>query len=436
MTDFSENMSTLGKPSKFSIFVNSKKLLAKFVNLNKLGKKEDDIMRRALIFFIVFTLGLTLTQDSQAKTPEEEFEAALRPCVDVTQPPLAIPLANCGSDPLTKGKAKIDKHGNVRVVVVGGEPDETYNVIYRSIDGGTELAIGTLTVDSNGDGDFEQKGFFSVSDIGSGNIVLLRDDGGLKDQFVTAFEVIGSDDDEPKFKSGMVLCREVNQPVGLANCGSDRLGEGEAEIDAEDGDVEVEVKKAEPNTSYDVVYRSIDGVTDLPVGTLITDAGGDGRLEVKDFFANGEIGSGNIVLQRDDGGLKDQFVTGFGVRRGAKNSPKAVVKSSLVRCIEVNLPELSNCGTDSLHKGFVMVDEKGRVKVLLVGAEPNTDYQVFFRPIDGSPEADTGIIVTTNSSGNSNTKRNIYAISTVGSGNIVVKREGFDQFVTGFAVTK
>ncbi len=83
-----------------------------------------------------------------------------------------------------------------------------------------------------------------------------------------------------------------------------------------------------------------------------------------------------------------------------------------------------------------MIDEKGLVRVLLVHAEPNMEYHVFFRPIDGSPEMDLGMAVTTNPAGNANKKKNWFDIGTVGSGNVVLKREDYDQFVTGFRVYK
>ena len=389
--------------------------------------------------FLALAVALTLPQGSDAKSKSKgaELEAALVRCGDVNKPAAALPLANCGSDSLVKGKAEINEKGDVQVVVLGGQPSVTYNVIYRSIDN-SELLIGSLTTDSSGDGNVEQKGFFSTNDVGSGNIVLQRDDGGIKDQFVSGFKVVGDvDDHEPKFKAGLVLCKEVNRPTALLNCGTDRLGEGKAKIDEEDGELEVEVKKAEPNVAYNVVYRPLNGigVTDLVMGTLTTNSKGDGKLEV-DLFMLNDVSSGNIVLQRDSGGIKDQFVTGFKVINQKAKAQKAVFNSSLVRCIEVNFPGLSSCGTDYLDKGTVTIDEKGQVKIVLVHAKPNTGYEAFFRPIDGSPETDLGIVVTTNPAGNSNTKQNVFVMGTIGSGNVVLKRNGFDEFVTGFNVNK
>lgn len=394
-------------------------------------------MLRKLMVFLALAVALMLPQGSHAKSKSKgtDMKAALVRCGDVNQPTAAVPLVNCGLDPLVKGKAEINDKGDVQVVVVGGQPSVTYNVIYRSIDN-SELSVGSLTTDSSGDGNVEQKHFFALNDVGSGIIVLQRDDGGIKDQFMSGFRVVG-DDDESKFKAGLVRCIEVNRPAALLNCGTDRLGEGKAEIDTEDGEVEVEVKKAEPNVTYNVFFRPVNGtgMTDLAIGMLNTNSKGDGKFEVDHFMLN-DVSSGNIVLKRDSGGIKDQFVTGFRSTTKRPKPQKAVFNSSLVRCIEVNFPALSGCGTDYLDKGTVTIDEKGQVKIVLVHATPNTDYQAFYRPIDGSPETDLGILVTTNPAGNSNTKETGFVMGTISSGNVVLKRNGFDEFVTGFSVSK
>lgn len=113
------------------------------------------------------------------------------------------------------------------------------------------------------------------------------------------------------FEAGLVRCAEVNQPTPLRNCGTDGLQGGTAEI-SEVGEVEVTVVMAAPNVTYDVVYRSLDGSSQRPIGQLRTDASGNGYLDTEHFFAPNHIGSGNIVLRR--GGF-DQFLTGFKVRK-------------------------------------------------------------------------------------------------------------------------
>lgn len=109
------------------------------------------------------------------------------------------------------------------------------------------------------------------------------------------------------FEAGLVRCSDVNQPTALANCGTDRLQGGSAEISAA-GEVEVTVVQAAPNATYEVVYRSVNGSTQRPIGQLTTDASGNGYLDTEHFFASNHVGSGNIVLKR--GGF-DQFLTGF-----------------------------------------------------------------------------------------------------------------------------
>ena len=419
-------------------------------------------MLRKLIIFLALIVAMVSTQDTFAKSKRSkprgvDWEAALARCLDVNIE--SLNPDDCGSDPLTKGKAKIDKYGNVKVVVVGGESEVTYYVHYRSIDNIHEESIGELTTDSDGDGNFDEKWVFSRRKVGSGNIVLRREvDSVMKDQFVTAFKVIGDEEDvedeESDFEAGLIRCREISRPVALDpdDCGSDWLKYGKVEINHENGDVEVVVRKAVPNVAYDVIYRPFSGDEDIPIGSLITNFKGHGELpenEGEGFFNLNlvavDIGSGNIVLQREVVSvMKDQFMTGFKVIRKKKTNAKAkkaVFKSSLVQCIEVNQgtdppSQLSNCGTDSLYKGTVVIDEKGLVRVLLVHAEPKTEYHVFFHPIDGSPEIDLEMTVRTNRAGNANKKKYWFDVGTVGTGNVVLKRSGYDQFVTGFRVNK
>lgn len=111
------------------------------------------------------------------------------------------------------------------------------------------------------------------------------------------------------YEAGLIRCADVNQPTALANCGTDSFQGGSAEI-SEAGEVEVTIMQATPSVTYNVVYRSLNGSTERPVGQLKTDARGNGYLDIERFFASNHLGSGNIVLKRD--GL-DQFLTGFKV---------------------------------------------------------------------------------------------------------------------------
>ncbi len=240
------------------------------------------------------------------------FKAALVRCEDVNQP-VALG-SSCGKDPLEAGTAEIggppgeddDQRSQVEVKVRGATSNTSYKVVFRSLSGATatELVLGTLATDANGDGTLEVDNAFAVGDIGSGSVVLERD---TKDQFVTGFKVANEEDVE--LETALVRCEAVNQPITLDNCGTDPLKKGNAEID-EEGGVDVKVVHAVPRTSYRVVLRSLTGATatERVLGTLNTNPAGNGKLMLWNFFAPNDVGSGNVVLERDG---KDQFVTGF-----------------------------------------------------------------------------------------------------------------------------
>lgn len=267
---------------------------------------------RYRVFLVVFILTLLapMTQ-AQRRQPIRgaDFEAALVRCSEVTVP---TPLSNCGSDPLNWGTASINKQGKVQIKIFGAQPNVIYTAVYRSLDGSTEQTLRDIRTNTAGNANAELTGFFRLNNVGAGTVVLKRE--GF-DQFVTGFiiEVLEPDEiTQPNLEAGLVRCSEVNQPTTLSNCGTDRLLEGRAEIGEDVGvsEVEVRVAGAEPNTTYDVILRSPDATTNVPIGTLTTDGRGLGKLEVENFFAPGVVGSGNIVVQRN--GL-DQFITGFKV---------------------------------------------------------------------------------------------------------------------------
>ncbi len=245
---------------------------------------------------------------SQSVPNGADFEAVLVRCADVTVPG---PLGNCGTDPLAGGKAEIKKQGDVEIIVFGAAPGATYDVVYQSLDGSTVLSLGTLGTNSSGNGVLKRRGFFQVGDTGAGTIVLKRDEGsGTRDEFLSGFDATEGEEIE-KFEAGLLRCSEVTKPGGLVSCGTDRLLMGKAEIE-EEGDVEVAVVRAEPNQTYEVVYRSPDGSNEEPLGPLMTNRAGNGKVKLPGFFS-GQIGSGNIILKRNG---QDQFVTGFKVNQG------------------------------------------------------------------------------------------------------------------------
>jgi hypothetical protein len=108
----------------------------------------------------------------------------------------------------------------------------------------------------------------------------------------------------------------------------------------------------------------------------------------------------------------------------------------MVRCSEANLPTLTNCGADLFSKGFAIIDEKGDVKTHLFGAVPGVDYDVMFVPFDGGAEVMVGTI-RTNPAGNGQLHaRDVFEPGTRGVGQVIIKRERLDQFVTGFRVVR
>ncbi len=230
------------------------------------------------------------------------------------------------------------------------------------------------------------------------------------------------------FEAGLVRCADVMVPSSLANCGTDPLVRGEAEIKKQ-GDIEIAVVGAAPASTYDVVYRSLDASTELPLGTLTTDNSGDGVLRRRGFFPVGTTGAGTIVLKRDG---QDQFLSGF----DASNAEEEKFEAGLVRCSEVTQPALlTSCGTDRLLVGKAEIEEDGEVEVAVVRAEPNQTYDVFYRSPDGSTQVSLGFLAT-NRAGNGRLKLPNFFLSEIGSGNIVLRRNGQDQFATGFKVNQ
>jgi hypothetical protein len=105
--------------------------------------------------------------------------------------------------------------------------------------------------------------------------------------------------------------------------------------------------------------------------------------------------------------------------------------------VSVNtLAALTGCGVDQLNKGEVFIDGKGDVKVHLHGAVALTDYEVFFVAFDASSEVSLGTL-TTNPAGNGHMfVLDAFPVGTRGAGNVVVKRAGVQQYVTGFVVVR
>jgi hypothetical protein len=102
-------------------------------------------------------------------------------------------------------------------------------------------------------------------------------------------------------------------------------------------------------------------------------------------------------------------------------------------------PILANCGSDPLDEGFYDVNAAGAVNVKLSGANPSTNYELFFRPLDNSGDVDTNIAIPTDALGNAETgpkSFSSFSKGTIASGTFVVKHQSdsFDQFVAGYEI--
>ena len=74
-------------------------------------------MKRLVAVAAGMLLALAGAVDAMAKG--EGVEAALTRCVDVTYP---LPLASCGTDPLTTGKLEVKQTGDLEASVTGALP--------------------------------------------------------------------------------------------------------------------------------------------------------------------------------------------------------------------------------------------------------------------------------------------------------------------------
>ncbi len=364
---------------------------------------------------------------------------ALVRCSAVTNP---ARLSGCGTDPLTQGMATIDNVGNVDVEVSGAGATETYAVVFRSPNGSSSTPVGNLTTDSSGDGSLREKTFFAFGSVGAGNLVLTRSGDG--DEYVTGFAVPASSTTTrssfpgprgPGLEAGLVKCGSVGVPAGLTGCGVDTLSRGSVDIEG-DGSLAILISGAAASQTYTAVLRSPAG-TQTALGSLTTNSRGSGTLTKTGAFAAGTTASGTVVLQR---GGHDQFLSGFDVNQ--KPIVPVVSEANLVTCAAVVasnsvLTGVETCGTDPLTQGSAQVNASGQLSVRLMGAAPSTSYEVFFRLVDSGSSADvnTGLALTTDTSGNANGSVTFFKSGTATAGNLVVKNAALDdEFMTGFVV--
>jgi len=121
----------------------------------------------------------------------------------------------------------------------------------------------------------------------------------------------------------------------------------------------------------------------------------------------------------------------------AQSGKAATFEAGLVRCADVTEPtRLTNCGTDPLQEGVVEISEEGELEVQVVGAAPRVVYSVAYRSLNGSGLRVLGEVIT-NAQGNGHfDAEHTFAPGQVGSGNVVLRRAGRDQCVTGFKARK
>lgn len=245
------------------------------------------------------------------------------------------------------------------------------------------------------------------------------------------------------FDAALVRAADVNTPASLLTiAGADPLRAGSAEL-TKQGHIQVRVLGALPNVSYDLIYRSLDGRSERTLGSLATNPAGNANFELQNFFLVNDAGAGTVLLRRN--GL-NQFLTGFQAAaakrdedaddEGDDEGEEARFEAGLVRLAEVNQPAtLSTHGTDPLGRGKAEIDAShGSVKVEVDDVAPNATYDVVFRSFDASGELAIGSLTTDSKGDGEIEQQSLFAANAVGAGNIVLKRNRADQFVTGFKI--
>lgn len=253
--------------------------------------------------------------------------------------------------------------------------------------------------------------------------------------FVTALTIgamQGSANADP-FRAPLLQCTKVTTPALLSTCAApssqDPIGKGEVRI-ADDGDLEIAVNSGGATEVYTVSFRSPDGSKSAGLGTLSTDANGNGKLQAHPAIAGGKAGAGIVVLSRSG---SDQYVSGIAVEPPQEPD----FQSPLVACAAVNFPAgLAGCGTDKLKSGRVQVDgDNGTLMIQLQGAQASKSYSAVLRAPNGT-ELMLGTFGTDSHGNGQLMETGEFSSGTVASGTVVLKRGGSDQFLGGFKVNQ
>jgi len=386
-------------------------------------------MRILTIAFAALALTAASVGDVAAKGADAS--AALIRCSDVTIPAALIGCATPG-DPLTHGRVVLTRGGGIRIGLDGAGKGQEYDVLLRSLNGTSEVALGVVTTDNDGDGEMSRASIFDLDQTGLVSVALRR---GGAIHYVAGFTALDGDE----FTSHLVPCVQVNLPAAVSGCGDDLLRSGAVKIEERDVLVTLTTgtghKHPDNATTYEVVLRGLDSVAEVAIGTMTTsDRGIAPPLRIVDFFPDNVVGAGHVLLRRQ-GEPAIEFITGFQSTRRLALEP-AKFHVGMVRCSEANLPILTSCGSDLFSKGFAIIDEKGDVKTHLFGAVPGVDYDVVFVPSDGATEFVVGTVHTNPAGNGQHHARDVFEPGTRGVGQIVIKRDGLDQFVTGFRVVR
>jgi hypothetical protein len=235
------------------------------------------------------------------------------------------------------------------------------------------------------------------------------------------------------FDAPLLQCKAVATPAALTTCAAvqDPLKAGGAAIN-DQGDVTVIVVGAATNSTYTISLVSNDGTQTTSIGSLKTGAAGDGAFRKDALFKFGTVGAGNVVLRSGSG---EQFVTGLLISSNGLESARDF-QPALVRCTDVTVPgTLSNCGSDSLTKGRVDLENAdGALSIHVTGARPSTSYTAFLRSPGGTTTS-LGTVGPTDKAGNGMLiVPAAFAPNTIGSGEIVLQSGSTDEFVSGFRV--
>jgi hypothetical protein len=365
-----------------------------------------------------------------------DFVGPFEPCSAIAEP---AALTTCASseDPLGYGNAVIDDQGNLELVLGGAATSATYTILFRSIDGNT-ITLGSVSTGANGNASHSKYGALAFEKAAAGSIVLQRN-GVTGDQFVTSLFVRPADADFTRadFNVDLIGCSAVNDPKDITGCGTDSFKSGSLQVNSDTGDTTIQVKGAEANTTYTVVLRTPGGTSTLALGTVNTDSKGDGSADMGVVPA-ATFAAGTVVLTRSGA---DQAYGGVRVSEKQPKSP--IAGSRLVKCDAINYPVGSTplstgdtCGSDPLTTGSATLGSAGKLAVSLTGAAASTAYEVFFRPVNttGSADVDTGIAVTTGTTGNGHASGLVAASGDTASGTFVVKNADVDEFFTGFTI--